>query len=105
MLLVQTDRRLSAILFSIKQPEKLPEIFPVPSGIAYMHEAFVFDLARNLAQRWESVRRRRTFRPKLFFLRKPERADPGENFQPRQKEQAHCAGKTPYPAAGNEIKR
>ena len=33
VLFVQADRRLGAIFFSVKQPEKLPVIFPVPSGI------------------------------------------------------------------------
>jgi len=72
-LFVQADRGLGAILFSIKQPKKLSKIFPVPSGVAYVHETLVLDFTRNVTKRWESVRRRRTFRPKLFFLRKPER--------------------------------
>ena len=60
---------LGAILFSVKQPKKLSKIFPVPPGVAHVHEAFVFDLTGDLNERWESVRRRGTFRPKLFFLR------------------------------------
>ena len=104
-LFVQTDRGLGAILFSVKQPEKLPKIFPVPPGVAHVHEAFVFDLTRNLAERWESVRRRRTFRPKLFFLRKPERANPGENFHPGQKEPGQCGDRSPHPTASDEINR
>src|ERR1041385_4509865 len=105
MLFVQADRGLGLIFFSIKQPEKLPEIFPVPSGVAHVHEAFVFDLTSDLTQRRESVCRRWTFRPKLFFLRKPERANPGENFQPGQKEPAQCSGETPDPAPPDKINR
>src|SRR5947208_1054953 len=103
MLFVEADRGLGAILFSVKQPEKLPVIFPIPAGIAYVPESFVLDLARNLAERWESVRRRRTFRPELFFFRKPERTNARENFQPREKKPAHCGPHTPDPAAGNKI--
>src|SRR5207244_13659093 len=102
-LFVQADRRLGAILFSIKQPEKLPKIFPIPSSVAYVHEAFVLDLTLNLTERWERVRRRRTFRPKLFLLRKPERTNPGENFQPGQKEPAQCGEQPPHPTVGHKI--
>src|SRR5438445_10010597 len=103
MLFVEADRGLGAILFSVEQPEKLPVIFPIPAGIAYVPESFVLDLTRNLTERWESVRRRRTFRPKLFFLREPERTNSGENFQPWQKEPAHCGDQSPHPASGNKI--
>src|SRR5437762_2171763 len=85
--------------------EELPVIFPIPAGIADVHEAFLFDLAGDLAERWESVRRWRTFWPKLFFLRKPERTNARKNFQPREKKPTHCGGETPDPAAGNEINR
>src|SRR5467141_666413 len=105
MLFVQADCGLRSVLFSVKQPEKLPVIFPIPPGVTYVYEPFVLDLASNVAERWESVRRRRSFRAKLFFLWKPEGTNPGENFQPRQKQPAHCRGQTPQPAAGNEINR
>src|SRR6266480_1134556 len=103
MLLVQADGGLGSILFPIKQPKKLPVIFPIPPSIADMHEAFILDFTRDLAKRRESIGRRWTFRPKLFLFRKPERTDPGENFQPWQKEPAHCCHQTPDPVAGNEI--
>src|SRR5437588_584585 len=86
-------------------PEKLPIIFPIPSGVAYVHEALVLDFSRNVTQCWESVRRGRTFWPKLFFLWKPERTNPGENFKPWKKQPAHRGGQTPDPAATNEINR
>src|SRR5437762_2171761 len=99
MLLIQANRGLGAILLSVKQPEELPVIFPIPAGIADVHEAFLFDLAGDLAERWESVRRWRTFWPKLFFLRKPERTNARKNFQPREKKPTHCGGETPDPAS------
>src|SRR6058998_1048492 len=105
MLFVQANRGLGAILLSVKQPEELPVIFPIPAGIADVHEAFLFDLAGNVAERWESVRRGRTFWPKLFFLWKPERTNPGENFKPWKKQPAHRGGQTPDPATANEINR
>src|SRR5262249_51806772 len=105
MLLIQADGGLRSIFFSVKQPEKLPVIFPIPSGVTDMHEALVLDLSRNIAQCWESVRRWRTFWAKLFFLWKPQRTNPGKNFKPRKKQPAHCGRQTPSPAAGNEIKR
>src|SRR5205085_5826278 len=102
-LLVQADCGLGSIFFSIKQSKKLAVIFPIPSRVVHVNEPFLLDLARDFGQRWECVRRRRTFRSKPFFLGEPERADSSENFQPRQKEPAHCTDKTPYPAAGNKI--
>src|SRR5438046_9917695 len=102
MLLVQADRGLGSILFPIKQPEKLPVIFPIPPSIADMHKAFILDLARDLAKRRESIGRRRTFWTKLFLFRKPERTNAGENFQPRQKEPGHCRHQTPPPADCDE---
>src|SRR6266481_5362016 len=81
MLFIQANRGLGSILFSVKQPEKLPVIFPIPAGVAYVHESFLLDLARNVAERWKSVGRRRTFWPKLFFLWKPEGANARENFE------------------------
>src|SRR5262249_18635880 len=105
MLLIQADGCLRSIFFSVKQPEKLTVIFPIPSRIADMHEALVLDFSRNITQRWESVGRGRTFWPKLFFLWKPERTNPGENFKPWKKQPAHRGGQTPNPATGNEIKR
>src|SRR5205085_607223 len=102
-LLVQADCGLGSIFFSIKQSKKLAVIFPIPSRVVHVNEPFLLDLARDFGQRWECVRRRRTFRSKPFFLGEPERADSSENFQPRQKEPAHCTDKPPYPAAGNKI--
>ena len=103
MLFVQANRGLGSILFSVKQPEKLPIIFPIPSGVAYVYKAFILDLVGDVAERWERVRRRRTFRSKLLFFRKPERTNPGENFQPREKQPAYGGNQTPYPASGNKI--
>jgi len=105
MLFVQADRGLRSILFSVKEPKKLPVIFPIPAGVAYMHKAFILDLVRDVAQRWESVRGGRTFRSKLLFFWKPERTNSGENFQPREKQPAHCGDQTPDPATGNKINR
>ncbi len=90
MLLIEADGGLRSIFFPVKQPEKLPVIFPIPSGVAYVHEAFVLDFSRNVTQCWESVRRGRTFWPKLFFLWKPERTNPGENFKPMPSAPAFC---------------
>src|SRR4030095_6450907 len=103
MLLVQADGRLASIFLTIKQPEKLAVIFPIPAGVADVNKPFVLDLARNFTESWECIRRRRAFRSKPFFLWKPKRANPSENFQPWQKEPAHRADKTPHPAAGNKI--
>src|SRR4029077_9489005 len=105
MLFVQADGRLGSILFSVKQPEKLPIIFPVPAGVTHVLEPFLLDLASNVTERWESIRRRRSLRAKLFFLREPERTNPSENFQPRQKQPTRCRGQTPQPAGRNEINR
>jgi hypothetical protein len=68
-----------------------------------MDEPFILNLARDFTECWECVRRGRTFRSKPFFLGKPQSANSSENFQPRQKQPAHCADKTPYPTAGDEI--
>src|SRR5438874_2095276 len=38
-----------------------------------------------------------------LFCRKPERTNPGENFQPREKQPAYGGNQTPYPASGNKI--
>src|SRR5207247_6830638 len=73
MLLLGADGGPRSIFFPVKQPEKLPIIFPIPSGVAYVHEALVLDFSRNVTQCWESVRRGRTFCPKLFFIWQPER--------------------------------
>ncbi len=56
MLLVQANRRLRAIFLFVKQPEKLPVILPIPTGIVDMDESFVFDLARDLVQASEKCR-------------------------------------------------
>src|SRR2546427_10765112 len=101
MLFMQADCGLCSVLFSVKQQEELPVTYPIPAGIADVHEALLFDLAGDLAERWESVRRGRTFWPKLFFLRKPERTNARENFQPREKKPTHCGGEPPDPAVGN----
>ena len=105
VLFVQANRGLGAILLSVKQPEELPVIFPIPAGIADVRKAFLFDLASDLAERWESVGRGWTFWPKLFFLRKPESTNARENFQPREKKPTHCDRETPDPAAANKINR
>jgi hypothetical protein len=54
-LLIQADRGLGTIFFSVEQSEKLPVIFPIPPGIAHVNEPFVFDLARDFAKRRERV--------------------------------------------------
>src|SRR6266576_1506507 len=105
MLFVQADRGLGAILLSVKQPEELPVIFPIPTRIAYVHESFLLDFARNVAERRESVGRWRTFWPKLFFLGKPERTNARENFQPREKKPTDGGRETADPVAGNKINR
>src|SRR4029450_3836817 len=103
MLLVQADSRLGSIFLTIKQSEKLAVILPIPTRVADVNKPFILDLARDFTERWERVRRRRAFRSKPFFLGKPKGANPSENFQPRQKEPAHRADKTPHPAAGDKI--
>ena len=50
MLFVQTDGGLGAVLRFVKQPKKLPVIFPIPSGIVHVNEAFVLNLARDFVQ-------------------------------------------------------
>src|SRR5438067_2531533 len=65
----------------------------------------LFHFASDLAERWESVGRGRTFWPKLFFLRKPESTNARENFQPWEKKPTHCDRETPDPAAANKINR
>ena len=102
-MLIQTDGGLGAIFFSVKQSEKLPVIFPIPSGIAHIDETFVFDLARDFAKCRERIGRGRTLRSKLFLFRKAQRADPRENFQPRQKEPGYRCDHAPHPAIGSEI--
>src|SRR5438105_6264644 len=57
MLLIEADGGLRSIFFPVKQPEKLPIIFPIPSGVAYVHEALVLDFSRNVTQCWERDRK------------------------------------------------
>ena len=55
MLLIQANRGLGAILLSVKQPEELPVIFPIPSGIVHVHEAFVLNFTGDFVQGREGV--------------------------------------------------
>src|ERR1700751_3355826 len=102
MLFVQADGGLGAVFFSVKQAEKMAVIFPVPAGITYMHEPFVLDLASNITERRKSIRRRRTFRAKLFFLWEPQGTNPRENFEPGKKKPAYCGCQSPHPTAPNK---
>jgi hypothetical protein len=86
VLLVQANGRLRAVFRLVKKPEKLPVIFPIPSGIVHVDESFVLDFVRDFVERRESITRRRRLRAKLFLFRQTQRADAGKNFQPRQKE-------------------
>ena len=56
VLLIQANRRLRAIFFLVKEPEKLPVIFPIPAGIVHVGEAFIFDLVRDFVERRENIR-------------------------------------------------
>ena len=102
-LLIQADRSLRAIFFPVEQSEKLSVIFPIPPGVIAVHKSFLLDFARDFTQRRERFRRGGAFRPKLFFLRKPQCSNPGENLQPRQKQPAHCGNHTPQPLVCSKI--
>src|ERR1051326_1359778 len=102
-LLIEADRCLRAIYFPVEQSEKLSIIFPIPSGVIDVHKSFVLDFARDFTQRRERFRRGGAFRPKLFFLRKPQRSNPGENLQPRQKQPSHRGDQAPQPLVCSKI--
>ena len=103
MLLIQTNRRLRPIFLLIIEPEKLPVIFPIPTGIGHVGEAFTFDLVRDFVEGRENIGRRRALRAETFLFRQTQSANARENFQPGQEQPAERADYSPDKTSGDEV--
>ena len=105
MLFVQTNCGLSAIVGLVKEPEKLPVIFPIPTGVVHVSEAFVFDFAADLIECRKQAGGGRTFGSQPLFFGQPQGPNAGENLQPRQKKPAGRPRNPPARISGDEINR
>src|SRR5947207_13383343 len=70
-----------------------------------MDETLALDLVGDFVQVRKNVRRGRAFWPELFFLWQTQRANAGEDFQPRKNEPAQRRDQPEHPTAGDEVNR